>query len=528
MIAPSVQPDSASRKSADRMWGALLFVAAAFTAFLLYRPDTNAPFEIIDFSETLPILTDGKNFGERFLGLVQYYLQQGRAAFSLSAGLAAKWSLFGWWTPGWQWTRYVVGLAVVVLAWRLLRVLGANLFGASVGALLFVVSETVAPGWLRPSVNEPFGTVLLLAASLLACRYQASERPGGLAVGIAVLLAAMVVVKETLIAATFFPLAIALCRGPDGLLARPERSSRNGRLLAASAVAVLFVSLPVLWALTRTAPEGYARQFGASDAIVSNAVFGLLPALIPFTPVSQPAGWATTLADVAWLVLVMAGLRLSGADPASRRHRILLLVIALALPLARLIVYLPWPLQFPYYSIPFLLGFAIIASLGATRLSESGAAGRSFATLLAAVVLLYSASNAGAQASRYFALRRLTDALVSELHEMTQRGQVDHIVVAVPAIKPQAWWGLGPTLARFARATGRPLAEVREATCTEAESMSRAMPARTALAALQHQCALSEGAGPGPTTVARRLDFNRLRLTNDSLRATIVAPSGDR
>src|SRR5687767_13279054 len=109
MTAPSVQPDAASRKGAVRLPGVLLLFIAAIRAFLLYRPDTNAPFEIIDFSETLPFLTDGRDFGERFVGLVGYYLQHGRAPFALSASLAAKWTLFEWWTPGWQWTRYFVG-----------------------------------------------------------------------------------------------------------------------------------------------------------------------------------------------------------------------------------------------------------------------------------------------------------------------------------------------------------------------------------------------------------------------------------
>jgi hypothetical protein len=244
-------------------------------------------------------------------------------------------------TPGWQWSRYVVGLVVVILAWRLLRTLGANRIGASAGAALFIVSETAAPGWLRPALNEPFGTLLLLAASLVACRYQVSASPKRDAVVIALLLALMIVVKETLIAATFFPLALALCRGPDGLLAWPARSRRNMMLVGVSAAALFAVSLPVLWALTQAAPEGYARQFGASDSIVSNAVFGLLPALVPFTPVSQPLSWVTTVADVAWLLVLMAGWRVAGTDPAVRRHGRILVGLALALPLARLLVYLP-------------------------------------------------------------------------------------------------------------------------------------------------------------------------------------------
>src|SRR5687767_9339426 len=118
-------------------------------------------------------------------------------------------------------------------------------------------------------------------------------------------------------------------------------------------VALLLASLPVLWALTQATPEGYVRQFGATDSIVSNAVFGLLPALVPFTPVSMPPGWPAMVADVAWLILLMAGLRMFHADSARQRHARILVLIAIALPLARLIVYLPWPLQYPYYSIPF-------------------------------------------------------------------------------------------------------------------------------------------------------------------------------
>src|SRR5512145_2741937 len=138
MATPSLKPEAKSRKGlGDSGVGWALFGAAALVAFLLYRPDTAAPFEIVDFSETLPILTEGQGFTDRFQGLVSYYLQHGRAAFGLSAGLAARWSLFEWWTPGWQWARFLVCLAVVVLTWRLLRLLGASRAGAAAGAGLF-------------------------------------------------------------------------------------------------------------------------------------------------------------------------------------------------------------------------------------------------------------------------------------------------------------------------------------------------------------------------------------------------------
>ena len=520
MSATSVLPDAVSRKGlSGRSTGWLLFGAAAVLAFMLYRPDTDAPFEIIDFSETLPFLTDGQSFSDRFTALVGYYLRHGRAAFALSAGLAAKWTLFGWWTPGWQWSRYVVGLAVVVCAWHLLRALGTNRVGASFGAALFIVSEAAAPGWLKPQVNEPFGTLLLLVASLLACRYQRTLNPTRLAIAIAVLLGLMIVVKETLIAATFFPLVLALCRGPDGLLTWPTRSPRNRTIVVACVVSLAVASVPVLWAMTQSAPGGYARQFGSGDSLISNAIFGVLPALLPFTPVSS--SWVTTIADVAWLVVLMAGLTTSSRDALSKRHARLLIGLALTLPLSRLLVYLPWPLQFPYYSMPYLLGIAIVSARGLTILSGVRGIASAGAVVCAALVVGYASSVAGAQTSRAFALRRLTDSLVSELYAVS-RSRVDRIVVGVPRVKDQRWTGLGPTLARFAAATGRPLPPVTDLPCSDAQRLTTAGSAPLVVTALQHQCVLPDSAQRGLSQFAYRFDFSRMHLVVDTLRAQIA------
>ncbi len=521
MTAPSVLPDATSRKGAVDLPGVLLFFIAVIMAFLLYRPDTDAPFEIIDFSETLPFLADGRSFGDRFVGLVGYYLHHGRAAFALSAGLAAKWTLFEWWTPGWQWTRYFVGLAVVVLAWHLLRALGANRIGAAFGAALFVVSETVAPGWLRPAVNEPFGTVLLLSASLLACRFQQTEVPQRLALAIALLLAAMIVVKETLVAATFFPIVLATCRSADGSMDRPVLSPRNRMLLLFSVVAITIVAVPVLWALTQVAPGGYARQFGTGGSLLSNAVFGVLPAVIPFTPVAQPPGWAATVADVAWLLILMGALTTADRKEIQAPHRRILFLAAFALPLARIIVYLPWPLQFPYYSIPFLLGIVIVSAVGMTKLTRAGGVLRMVSVASALVVIVYATSVAAAQSNRYFALRRLTDDWVSELHALSRDSSVSRVIVAVPRTKDQAWTGLGPTLSRFAAATGRPLPDVRDVSCREVESLVQSLAAGTVVTALRHHCALPAPAS-GPLRVARRFDFASFHTLPDSIRVQII------
>jgi hypothetical protein len=519
MSATSVVPDAVYRKGLSvRFTGWLLFIAAAVLAFLIYRPDTDAPFEIIDFSETLPFLTDGQSFSDRFSGLVGYYLRHGRAAFALSAGLAAKWSLFGWWTPGWQWSRYFVGLAVVVCAWHLLRALGANRTGASLGAALFIVSEAAAPGWLKPQVNEPFGTLLLLGASLLACQYQRTVNSSRFAIAIALLLGAMIVVKETLIAATFFPIVLALCRSADGLLGWPTRSPRNRTLLFACVVSLAVASMPVLWALTQATPEGYARQFGANDSLLSNAIFGVVPALIPFTPVSQPPGWATTATDLGWLILVMTGLSNgSVADATMRRHHRLLIGLALALPVARLFVYLPWPLQYSYYSLPYLFGIALVSAIGVNRIGWSGAIARAATTMAVGLVIGYAACSAAAHASRQFALRRVSDELVEGLYKVSIGSNVDTIVIGVSRNEQTTWSSFGPTLARFAAATKRPLPPIREEFCPAANSEASGRRSGIVVVALRHHCALTTGIQLGPAQRFFRFNTRSLRLDPDSL-----------
>jgi hypothetical protein len=520
--SPVVPGDDGNGQS--RWRSPLLLVAAALLAFLLYRPDINAPFEIVDFSETLPILADGDGFLDRFLGLYRYYLGHGRAAIGLSAGLAAKWSIFEWWTPGWQWTRFVVGMTLVALTWRLCRTLGANVFGAAFAGLLFVVAETAAHGWIKPSLNEPFGTVLLIAASLVACRFQGTERPTRLALSIAALLGAMILVKETLVAATFFPIGLAISRNAHGQFTTPARSRRNTTLLLLCGTTIAVTAMAVAWALTQTASDGYARQFGASDSLVSNALFGLLPSILPFPPVSEPPAWFATAADVAWLLLLVSAWRPT-TDGVEARNQRWLIVLALGLPIARTLIYLPWPLQFPYYSIPYLLGVAILAAIGVTKLSERRGLPRVLAWVCAIVVVVFAAAHAGAVSSRYFALRRLSDRVVADLYSMRMSGNPDSILIGVPRVKEQAWWGLGPTLARYAAATARPLPPVREVRCSDIASLLAQEPRPgVALVAMRYQCDLTGVSARGPIERAHKVDFSRWTFVTDSLQAQIRPP----
>ena len=511
--------------TAPALQSAALILIAAVIAFVVYRPDTFAPFEIIDFSETLPLLKGGSSFVDRTERLIQYYLGHGRAAVLLSAGLAAKWTMFGDWTPGWQLARYAVGLATVIAAWRVLRVFGASRTGASAGAGLLIVAEAAAPGWLRPAVNEPFGMLLMLVAILVATAYQSSKRPALLASVIGVLVMLMLLTKETLIAVTWVPVLIAICRDSSGLLTLPLASRRNLLLVAIVVLSVLAAGSVIAWAMTQSTQAAYSRQFDIGNASLSNAIFGLIPTIIPFIPVPSPGAYVSLAAVVLWLVVLMAGWRSVPKAPAERRHARMLLMLGLALPILRMLVYLPWPLQYPYYSIPYLLGPAILLAMAVTRLMDRGLPSRLFALAACVIILGYSLSIAAAESSRQFATRTLTDALVTALHEFRSTpSEPTRIVTAVPRLKEQEWWGLGPTLARYGGATGRDLPPVSDVPCETARAEMTQRAASTVFVSLRWQCVLPGTPTRSLSSAARRFDVNRLRWMSDTLRADIFSP----
>jgi hypothetical protein len=331
-----------------------------------------------------------------------------------------------------------------------------------------------------------------------------------------------VLTKETLVAAVFLPLGLALCVESDGILLRPRWSRRNVLLVTSSLFAVTAAALPVLWAIGQAGADGYARQFGSGDELLSNSIFGLLPAAIPFEPFSSP-GWAATVALIAWVLVLVAGLGPTRSTSRSRQHKGILLALALGLLLARVLVYLPWPLQHPYYTIPYLLGTAIILSVSVTRLTQENGIARLMTMAGVGTVLLYSAIGSSAQASRYFASRHLSDDLVEALSSLSRERRIDSILVAVPALKERAWTGLGPTLERFGAATGRQLPRMVDSPCAAVRNRLSLVRPEEVTVSLRWQCDLRVEGRRTVSTVAVRLRPECACLTADTLRADIVA-----
>src|SRR5690349_18258117 len=124
-----------------RFPGWLLLAGAAALAVGLYRPWHLRAFDILDFSEFLPILKGAHDPLHRFTALVDYYAtQHGRFNVLSYAALAAKWSWLGPNPLLWQLLRAGELVTIAGLVYLLLRRLAAGPVGAALGASLFLFS----------------------------------------------------------------------------------------------------------------------------------------------------------------------------------------------------------------------------------------------------------------------------------------------------------------------------------------------------------------------------------------------------
>jgi hypothetical protein len=144
------------------------------------------------------------------------------------------------------------------------------------------------------------------------------------------------------------------------------------------------------------------------------------------------------------------------------------------------------------------------------------------------VALAYSALGSSAQTATYFSSRRLSDAMVNELHTLHRSGAADTVLIAVRTLPGQPWWGLGPTLARFGSATGRPLPPTRDVVCSEAGDARFAAPDRIVVLALRSSCMIE---GPSVYTVyatKSHVERSTLRWIRDTVYADLTVLSTSR
>jgi len=190
-------------------------------AALVYVPWTNAPFDILDFSEFLPFLHQHDSLWGRFEAFVAYYASRGRLNLLSYLFITGKWSLFGDSAVGWQFARFGEMCIIVLAVYLFLRRLDLDRWGSAFGASLFVVAQSASPAWIRLTMGEPLGLLAIVCASLLATWYQGTSRWRAIGVMIAALLTASMLAKEMLVALVPFVLLLACSRNTHGDFEKP-------------------------------------------------------------------------------------------------------------------------------------------------------------------------------------------------------------------------------------------------------------------------------------------------------------------
>jgi len=499
----------------------ILALGIGLTA-IIYLPFAARPFDVVDFGDFLPLLRNNPTALSQLQALIQHYLEEGRLNVIAYFFVVTKWLLFGWHAPLWQIARFLQMWLIVIGVYVVLRDLRVSRFGAVCGAALFVVAPPAMAAWVRLTLAEPLGTLLLLLATYLALGYQQDARWRLRAGAIVLLLLAVAFTKEMLLVATPFVLAVACSRGPDGRFG-PFRASRRNRYLVGLAVAVLSVAgIAIVWVALHARADAYASQYG--KVALSGYQF-----LAPFVLFLLP-GYSRTgsvfpgillVADEVFLAIVAGGWWLAfrnAVDKPEMRRRLL---IPLLLLVPGALAYVPWDAIQIEYGLPFLFAPAFL--LGYALTSIESYCKRAVVLVVRALVVLIlvpCAISAHRFAHNILALQHVNAGVAARIAASTAQ---DSTLVTVRGLPRFAWMGPGPELGRYVLGTtGRPVVgPIRNISCTELEPALQAN-SKLLIVSYHHRC----GSLPHPDVSLRRyfryLDLSTFELRVDSVRADLL------
>ena len=498
----------------------LLVVSALLilTSFAVYRPDRSLPFDFVDFSEFLPLLQGENSFPGRVGDLSRYYADQGRFNPMVYASLAAKWDLWGSYTPAWQWARFATMWAIVWLSFRLLRRLGVSALGAMAGASVFLFSPPAVDGFSRLTMAEPIGTVCLLAMCHLALRQRSAATFGNTGVIFGILAVFLVLLKEMMAATLILPLA--LIAGASDLPSGDGRT--RARILTISAsIAVFIAGMPVLLTMMRASGDAYTTSFGqdmrSPGDLIANWMMGILPiglgTAVPSTLLGAVLVFVLGLFVGGWVR------RLRRSFDVTQRR---LLAVALAFPLIGALTYLPWPTYNRFYSIPYLMGGAILAGVAMTELVSGSRLVRNVALIGWCLLLALGAADAASQAKRQ-AVRQVFNAeLVARVADLWS--PTDTVLLAADLPAPAAWQSLGPTLRRHGEALGHDMPELVTTPC----EVSRASARNGVGALFYHSLCPVAPLGRHYSLPYRVFRVQSFGMVEDSIRVDFAVPAARR
>jgi len=506
-------------------WLGLVILGVLAVCF--YAPYRERPFDIIDFSEILALLSGGSGAAGRLARLVRYYGEEhGRFNILSYAGMVMKWQLFGANPLAWQLVRAAQLLAAMAGTYLLCRRLAAGAWGATLGAALVLFSFSASHGWVRLTVPEPLGLLCALGAALLATRVRGARHWKAIAIGSGVLMAFAILAKEMLVAWMPVVAYLGCFLGEDGKIEPIRRPELRGRWVTlAVGAGMALASIPVLYAMRGMKVQGYARQFGSGGLSVDRVADIAQRMLLPWPAGIGGEGAAMMLPSLLFIVTIAVGFLAARGDAEWAPHARRAMVLGLAIPALGTVLYSPWPVYWSSYGIPFVFGPGLLLAIAVTSAeratARAGWAARASALLCVALVMGPSVHLANRMAARQEVNAGLARALLSYRN-------ADSVVVALVVPPRAATVGIGPAMREYALivSPGAVLPPVIDAQCEDAAARGRRAGGlgRTVVISYSDQC----GAITGATLTLRRsfgyFDLSRFGMARDSMRADLFDP----
>lgn len=505
--------------------GLAAFAVIALWAFAPYR---ERPFDIIDFSEILAILTNGSSAASRLGGLVNYYGDvHGRFNILSYAGMVAKWELFGSDPLAWQLVRAAQMLAATALTYLFLRRLAASAWGAVLGSALVLFAFSATHAWVRLTVPEPLGLLCALGAALLAIRARGSPHWKALAIGSGALMMLAIFAKEMLIAWVPVVAYLGCFLQEDGQLAPIARPDLRGRWIIASLGAgTLIAALPVLRAMRAMKQQGYASQFGSGGLSTDRVIDIAQRMALPWPLGLGGDGAMMMMPALLFLVALILGAVAARGDGAWWPHARRAMLLGLAIPAVGTLLYSPWPVYWPSYGFPFVVGPALLLAIAVTSAERSsvraGNAARAAALLCVVMVIAPSSHLANRMAARQTVDAEMARALLD-------RPAADSVIVALVVPPRAATVGIGPAMREYALIVrpGAALPPVIDAVCADAMARGKRPGGlgRTVIISYADQCGPIASATFSTSRAFGYFDLDRLSPSRDSIRADLFDPA---
>ncbi|MEQ1691043.1 MAG: hypothetical protein ABMA00_07160 [Gemmatimonas sp.] len=507
-----------------RGWGGVVALCVVTIAWAIYRPDLARPFDMLDFGEFLPLLKSNNGLVDQFSAIMQYNADRsGRANVVPTVAAVLKWQLFGAWTPGWQLAHAFVMLAVMLQINALVRRFGATALGGVAAALVFLVTPAAAESWVRLTVGEPVGMIVILGLALRAQRFQDTPRWHREIALFSVGASIVLLTKELMAPAIALPVALALMWQPNGEFARPRMTQRNAALVFSVGAASIVTMIPLVLLYVRASSSAFASNYGHVYQSPAQVLVHWIAALVPFDLLQFPGAVMWVLAILGLTVLLASGWRIGFHDATHGNRARWLLSGAVLFPLSGAIAYAPWPQYEDRYAFPYLVGTALLVGMATSYLQRYSRSGRWWATASCGVVFCFAASGAAQYAAHADSVQRTVDSVLSEVANV--RGIDSVLVVADQRPAGLEWTGQGPSLFRLAAATDRAWPPTRDIRCKEAGEHADHVQ-RVALVIFLSMCG-SVPSSRRVMTYYRRMDWQRWSFALDSVHADVKLPSAE-